>query len=80
MIDNPYSLIFLNWTPIVKWYVVSCCSKDKFEKRHMFKRDWSTCSKHDNYPRRNTQHDWGDVYGHLMSTKIFTFIMNKIFK
>ena len=40
MVDNPYSIIFLNWTPIVKQYVVSCCSKGKFEKTNK-----NTCSK-----------------------------------
>ena len=30
-----------------------------------------------NHARFSGQHDWGDLYGHLMSTRIFTLIMNK---
>ena len=33
------------------------------------------CSKYENHSKL----DWGDLYDHLMSTKIFTFMMNMIF-
>ena len=37
------------------------------------------CSKSNNHPRLNSQHNWRDLYDHLTSTKIiFTLIMNKI--
>jgi hypothetical protein len=47
--------------------------------RHLFKRDWSTCSKYDIHSRFNNQHNGEDLYDHLMSTRIFTLMMNKIF-
>ena len=42
----------------------------------MFKRDWTTCLKYDEHPKLNDEHTWDD---HLMSTKIFTLIMDKTF-
>lgn len=46
-------------------------------KRHWFKRYLTTCSTHANHSRLSRQHDWGNLCD-LTSTKIFTFIMNKI--
>ena len=39
--------------------------------RHVYKRDWTTCSKYNNHSRLNNQHKW--------VIKIFNFVMNKIF-
>ena len=35
--------------------------------------------KNDNHFRANSQQYWGDLYDHLMNTKTFTLITNKIF-
>ena len=45
----------------------------------MFEKDWTACLEYDNHARLNSQHNWGDLYDHLMSMRIFTLIMNKIF-
>ena len=37
-----------------------------------------TCSKHENHSRLSSQHDQEDLYDHLMSTRNFTLILNKI--
>ena len=37
------------------------------------------CSKDANRYKLNSQHDGGNPYDHLMSTRIFTWIMNEIF-
>ena len=74
----PSSNITTIWTPVFEWYVVRCGSKNGHQ-RLVFKRDWATCSKYLNYSRLSSQHVWGNQYGHLMSMRIFTLIMNKIF-
>jgi hypothetical protein len=35
----------------------------------VFKKDWTTSSKYLNHSRFNNQHDWGDLYDHLMNTR-----------
>ena len=47
----------------------------------VFKRDWTTCSKYDfKHCRLSSQHhNGGALYNHLMSTRILTLMMNKIF-
>ena len=45
----------------------------------MFDIDWTMCSEYANHSRLNSQHNWGDLYVHLMGTIIFTLIMNMIF-
>lgn len=41
---------------------------------------WTTCSEYDNQSEFNSQRDQGDLYDHLMSTRIFfTMTMNKNF-
>ena len=31
------------------------------------------------FPRSVSKHNWKDLYDHLMSTRLFTFILSKIF-
>lgn len=65
-------------TPTLEWYVVRC----EFRNGHQEKigqRDWTTCSKYAIYSRLNSQLDWEDLSDHLMSRRIFSFIMSKIF-
>lgn len=41
---------------------------------------WTTCSEYDNHYEFNSQRDRGDLYDHLMSTRIFfTMTMNNNF-
>ena len=46
---------------------------------YVFRIDWVVCSKYDNHFSFNSEHNLGDMFDHLMSTRIFTLIMNKIF-
>jgi len=57
---------------IFEWYVVRCGSKNIDSKGHVFERDWTTCSEYDSHSRLNSVGNWGDLYDHLMSTRIFT--------
>ena len=38
--------------------MVRCGSKNRYQK-HVFQRDWTTCSNNDNHFRLNSQHNWG---------------------
>jgi hypothetical protein len=61
------------------------CGLEQFPKRHELLKDWTMCLDFDNHFLLNSHHnatrDPGehDLYDHLMSTKIFTLIVNKIF-
>lgn len=39
--------------------------------KHVFERHWMMCS---NYV---SQHDWGNVYDHLLSARTFSLLLNK---
>ena len=46
-------------------------------KKTRVKSDQIMCSKYGNYSKFNdNQHNWEDLYDCLMSTRIFTLIMN----
>ena len=55
------------------WFIVWCGFKNRYHK------DWTTCSKCRNHSRFSGQHNWGDLYDHLMSTRILISIMNMTF-
>lgn len=40
--------------------MVGCESKQRTPKRHVLKRDWTTCSKLVNHSRHKSQHNWGE--------------------
>ena len=42
----------------------------------MLKRDWTTCLEYDHRFRFHNRHTRGDLYGHLMSTRIVDSVMN----
>ena len=44
----------------------------------MFNDIESTCSDYVNRYGFNSDHDWGDLYDHLMNTRIFTSIMQSL--
>ena len=72
-------ITYRNRTPIFEWYVVRCGSKNNYQKKHVYERNWTARSTYDNHSRFNSQHNLGGTYEHLMSMGIFTFIMNKNF-
>ena len=63
---------------LFEWYVVRCSSKSKYQK-DTFLKHWTMCSKNDNHSRLNDQHIWGDPYDCLMSSRILSLVMNKMF-
>jgi hypothetical protein len=42
---------------------------------HVFKIDWTTCSKNANHSRFTSQHNWRELSDLLMSMRIFTLTM-----
>ena len=75
----PDLVTYLIQIPIFEWYMVRCGSTNGYKKRQVFKRHWTMCSRYDNYSRFNSQHNLRGLYDYLMSTRIFTLKMNKIF-
>ena len=77
-VDFPSSLTYTNWTPILEWYVVRCGSMNGYWK--------DSCFIEIGLHARNMYTILGsivnifgvDLYDHLMSTRIFTLIINKI--
>ena len=55
-VDGPWSNSGLNWTPRFEWYVFRCGSKNGHQKLHVFRRDWTTCSKYANFSMLNSKH------------------------
>jgi hypothetical protein len=69
---------FLGISTLFEWYVVRCSSKSKYQK-DTFLKHWTMCSKNDNHSRLDDQHIWGDPYDCLMSSRILSLVMNKMF-
>ena len=44
-------------------------------QKDMCERDWTMCSKHGNHFTFNMQYNRGNLYDHLMSTRIFTLVI-----
>ena len=76
--DVPNLVTYLNRTSIFEWYVIRYGSKNGHQK-DVSKREWTMCSRNDNHSSLNRQHSWRDLYGHLISTRIFTLRVTKIF-
>ena len=55
------------------WFIVWCGFKNRYQN------DWTKCSNCRNHSRFSGQHNWGDLYDHLMSTRILISIMNMTF-
>ena len=75
-VDVPDTVTYLNKTPIFEWYV-GVAPRTNFEK---------TCLKESELHAQNMiiilgsiVNIMGDLYDHLMSMRIFTLMMNKIF-
>ena len=75
-ISMPNLGTYSNWTPIFEWYVVGVGAKNGYRKDKCLK-EIGLCTQ--NYSRFNNQHEWKNLYDHLMNIRIFTLIMNKIF-
>ena len=54
-------------TSIVEWCMVKCESKDGHQKNNVLKRDWTMCLIFVNHSRHNSQHNWRDLYDHLIT-------------
>jgi hypothetical protein len=68
--DVPYSDTTRIWTPKFEWYFLRCGSKIRHQKDTMcWKFEIGLRAQNmQTHPRTNSQHDWGDLYDHLMST------------
>ena len=57
------------------------CDLVRLQKRipnkYVLKKMWTMCSKYDDHSKLNNQHIWENLYDHLISMEIFTFMMNK---
>ena len=48
------------------------------KKDIVLKRNWTACSKYDDYSRLSSQHNWRYLYDHFISTRTFILEINKI--
>ena len=55
-ISGPNSPTHLRWTPIPKWYVVTCGSKNGHQKYTCLTKKLTICSKYVNHSRLNSPH------------------------
>ena len=53
--------------------------EEQTSKRCVLKRVWTKCWKFVNHSRRHSQHNWGDLYDHSITQRIFTLSMNRVF-
>ena len=63
------------WTSTFEWYVVRYGSKNMHQKMHVFRNNWTTCSKYANHSKFNSQCDGGRPIRHSMIMRIFTLKM-----
>ena len=87
-LDNPnpsFRITFLHRNTCIRVTCSLVWLQEHISQTHVLERDWTACLKYDNHSRLDSQHNWGKggggeetVYDHLMSTRIFALIMNKI--
>ena len=81
-VDVPNLDTYLNWTPIFEWRMVWCGSKNGYQE-DMYVEEFRPHAQNMITILDSTVHIIGgggeDLYHHLMSTGIFTLIMNMIF-
>ena len=70
-----------NWIPIFEWYVVRCDPKTKYQNDMCIKETRLCAQNMITILGSIVNIIWGlgDLYDHLMSMRIFTLKMNKIF-
>ena len=76
------SATYLKPTPICEWDVVRCGSKNGYQKDIMWLEEIGLCAQNLITilgSMVNISLGEGELYDHLMSRRIFTLIMNKIF-
>ena len=79
MVDFPNLVIRLNWIPIFEWYAGICGSKNRHQTEMSLEEIGLRAQNMTTISKLNSLHKWGDLYDHLMSTKIFTLILHEIF-
>ena len=47
--------------------------------RHVYKGDWTTCLKYDNYSRINNHHNWEGPIWPFMNMRDFTLVSSKMY-
>ena len=57
-IDVPSLFSYCNWTSVSDWYVVWFSFKVWYQKKKVFVRDLSTCSKYDGHSMFDIQRSW----------------------
>ena len=58
-VDMPNSITDLNLAPVFMWLSMAPSSMNGYQKRYMFERYRTTCSKYDTRPRFNSGHNCG---------------------
>ena len=72
---NYNTTIYMHWTLIFEWYAVRCVSSNGHQKRHIFKRDWTSFQNILIVLGSIVDTIRGDQYDHLKFAWIFTSIM-----
>ena len=67
-VDVPNLVLDLHWTPVLKWCMTGCESKNDHQK--------DMCSKFVNQSKCRSGNNWRDLYDHLVTQRIFTLTMN----
>lgn len=60
------------------YFQLVCSFQNEHENYTRFKEFELHTLEFDSHPKHNRQHDWGDLYDHLIYSKIFTSIMDMI--
>ena len=77
--NMPYSVTSLIGTTMFEWCVVRCGSENAYQK-HMYSNEIGLCAQNMMTILNSMVHVMcGDLYDHLMSTKNFLLIPNKVF-
>ena len=78
MVDVPNLITYLTCTPIFEWYLVWCGYKNEYKKDMCLKEIGLHAQNMITIVSLTINMIGGDLYDHLLSTKIFTLIINKI--
>ena len=71
----PHLVTYLDWTPLFECYMLWCGSKNKYQKGILCFKKIGVCAQN----MKTVISSIVNIYDHLVSTKIFTLIMNQIF-
>lgn len=59
IVDSPFSVTVLNWTPIFEFYVVRLGSENRYKQDMCLEEIGISSQKHDIYSRHSSQQNWG---------------------